>query len=217
MDCSPPRTVVHGILQARILEWVAISYARGSSQPRNRTLFSFIAGRLFTSYKGRPLQSTEQHLQLLPLDVSRSPIPCPPPPVRRRKRLQTLLKVPWDNIPLVQNHCSRAFLMQRTHKPHWKYHFHPLLHCSVLPNKSVLFLNIRSCFPGGSDGKASAYNAGDLGSIPVLGRCPGEGSGCLLHCSCLEKSMDRGAWQAIVHGVTKSRIQLMVWSVVDGL
>ena len=79
MDCSPPGNVVHGILQARILEWVAISYAKGSSQPRNRTLFFFIAGRLFTSYKGRPLQSTEQHLQLLPLDVSRSPIPCPHP------------------------------------------------------------------------------------------------------------------------------------------
>ena len=152
MDYSSPGIVVPGILQARIPEWVAISYARGSSQPRNRTLFSCIAGRLFTSYKGRPLQSTEQHFQLLPLDVSRSPIPCPPPPVRRRKCLQTLLKVLWDNIPRVQNHCSRAFLIQRTHKPHWKYHFHPLLHCSVLPNKSVLFLNIRSylatqCWP----------------------------------------------------------------------
>ena len=49
-------------------------------------------------------------------------------------------------------------------------------------------------FPGGSDGKASAYNAGDLCSIPGLGRSPGEGNGNPLQYSCLENSMDRGAW-----------------------
>ena len=49
-------------------------------------------------------------------------------------------------------------------------------------------------FPGGSDGKASACNAGDLGSIPELGRSPGEGNGNPLQYSCLENSMDRGAW-----------------------
>ena len=56
--------------------------------------------------------------------------------------------------------------------------------------------------------KASAYNAGDLGSIPGLGRSPGEGNGKPLQYSCLENSMDGGAWQAAVHGVTKSRTQL---------
>ena len=59
-------------------------------------------------------------------------------------------------------------------------------------------------FPGGSDGKASACNAGDPGSIPGLGRSPGEGNGNLLLYSCLENSMDRGAWQATLHGVTKN-------------
>ena len=59
-------------------------------------------------------------------------------------------------------------------------------------------------FPGGSDGKASAYNVGDLGSIPRSGRSPGEGNGNPLKHSCLENSMDRGTWQATVHGVTKS-------------
>ena len=49
-------------------------------------------------------------------------------------------------------------------------------------------------FPGGSDGKASAYNAGDPGSIPGLGRSPGEGNGNPLQYSCLESLMDRGAW-----------------------
>ena len=49
-------------------------------------------------------------------------------------------------------------------------------------------------FPGGSDGKASVYNVGDPGSIPGLGRSPGEGSGNPLQYYCLENSMDRGAW-----------------------
>ena len=58
-------------------------------------------------------------------------------------------------------------------------------------------------FPDGSDGKESAYNAGDLGSIPGLGRSPGEGNGNRLQYSCLENAMDRGAWQARVHGVAE--------------
>ena len=49
-------------------------------------------------------------------------------------------------------------------------------------------------FPGGSDGKVSAYNAGDLGSIPGSGRSPGEGNGNPLQYSCLENPMDGGAW-----------------------
>ena len=48
MDCSPPGSSAHGIFQARILEWVAISYSRGSSQLRDRTHLSCIAGRFFT-------------------------------------------------------------------------------------------------------------------------------------------------------------------------
>ena len=49
-------------------------------------------------------------------------------------------------------------------------------------------------FPGGSDGKASVYNVGDLGSIPGSGRFPGEGNGNPLQYCCLENPMDRGAW-----------------------
>ena len=63
-------------------------------------------------------------------------------------------------------------------------------------------------FPGGSDSKESTCNVGDLGSIPGLGRFPGEGIGYPLQYSCLENSMDRGAWQATVHGATKSQTQL---------
>ena len=62
--------------------------------------------------------------------------------------------------------------------------------------------------PGGSNGKASAYNVGDLGSIPGTGRSPGGGNGNPLQYSCLENPMDRGAWQATVPGVTKSKTRL---------
>ena len=57
-------------------------------------------------------------------------------------------------------------------------------------------------FPGGSDSKESACNGGAWGLTPGLGRSPGEGNGNPLQCSCLENSMDRGAWQAIVHVVS---------------
>ena len=57
-------------------------------------------------------------------------------------------------------------------------------------------------------GKEPACSVGDPGSIPGLGRSPGEGNGNILQYSCLENSMDGGAWQATVHGVTKSQIQL---------
>ena len=66
-------------------------------------------------------------------------------------------------------------------------------------------------FPGGSDGKESACNTGDLGLIPELGRSPGEGNGYPLQYSCLENSMDRGAWLATHCGVTKSRTWLSDW------
>ena len=62
-----------------------------------------------------------------------------------------------------------------------------------------------SGFPSGSDGKASACNVGDLGSIPGLGSSSGEGNGNPLQYSSLENPMDRGAWQVTVHRVAKSR------------
>ena len=60
------------------------------------------------------------------------------------------------------------------------------------------------CFPGGTEVKASARSVGDLGSIPALGRSPGEDNGNPLQHSCLENPTDRGAWRATVHGVAKS-------------
>ena len=63
-------------------------------------------------------------------------------------------------------------------------------------------------FPGGSDGKESTCNMGDLGSVPGLGRSPGRGHGNPPPYPCLENPMDRGAWQAAVQMVTQSRTRL---------
>ena len=70
-------------------------------------------------------------------------------------------------------------------------------------------------FPSGSDGKESACNTGDLDSVPESGRSPGEGNGNPLQYSCLENPMDRGAWWATVHGITKSRTGLTFFSTVS--
>ena len=57
-------------------------------------------------------------------------------------------------------------------------------------------------FPGGSDSKETACNVEDLGSIPVSGRSPGKGNGYPFQNSCLENSINRGAWRVIVYGFT---------------
>ena len=80
-------------------------------------------------------------------------------------------------------------------------------------NKNQVPTNIRfsrygNGFPGGSDGKESACNAGDPGLIPGWRRSPGEKNSYPLQYSCLENPTDRGAWQTTVHGVTKSWTRL---------
>ena len=68
------------------------------------------------------------------------------------------------------------------------------------------WIHVYTCgwgFPGGSDGKASACNAGDPGSIPGLGRNPGEGKSCPPQYCGLENSMDKGAWMAAVHRLSE--------------
>ena len=65
MDYSPPGSSIHGILQARILVWVSISFSRWSSQPRDRTQVSRIAGRLFNLWATRVKKSYDQPRQLI--------------------------------------------------------------------------------------------------------------------------------------------------------
>ena len=68
------------------------------------------------------------------------------------------------------------------------------IHTVYVTCKLSMRLYVSIDFPGGSEGKASAYNEGDPGSIPGLGRSPGEGNGNPLQYSCLENPMDREAW-----------------------
>ena len=83
----------------------------------------------------------------------------------------------------------------------------PLCVWIVGNDSSLACIRIMSLgFPGGSDGKESDCNSGDPGWILGLGRSPGEGNGYMLQCSCLKNSVNRGAWGATVHEVTKSRI-----------
>ena len=95
-----------------------------------------------------------------------------------------------DSLPLNYSGSPSMYVCTHTHT---HTHTHTYIH-------------IHSCkgFPGGSDSKASVCNAGDPGSIPGLGRSPGEGNGSPLQYSCLENPMDGGAWWATVHRVAKS-------------
>ena len=84
---------------------------------------------------------------------------------------------------------------------------------------SDLCLNAKG-FPGNSDRKESAHNVGDQGLIPGSGRSPGEGNGNPLQYSCLENPMDRGAWQATVHGVSRvghNWVTELNWSMIRTL
>ena len=114
MDCSPPGSTVHGILQERILEWVANSFSRADDSSILKQIFSL------------------------------------------------------------------------------------------------------GHFPHSSVGKESAFNAGDLGLIPGSGSSPAEGNGNPLQYSCLENPLDRGAWQATVHGVARVACDLVTkWWQID--
>ena len=123
MDCSPSGSAVHGILQARILEWVAAPSSRGSSQPRDRT---HVSSKLHWKVDSLPLTSLVAQL-------------VKSPPATQKTRFDSWVgKIHWRNDRL----------------------------------PTPVFLG----FPGGSAGKESSCNMGDLGSIPRLGRSPGEGN-----------------------------------------
>ena len=123
MDCRLPGSSVHGILQARILEWVAITFSRGSSQPRNRTQVSCIIGRRFyhLSHQGSllkvgKLQIMESHLGKTELGTSLENGKIPRHPRERmrqecqRNGYERYRRSTDDNVP--------KMLPQHHHKPH---------------------------------------------------------------------------------------------------
>ena len=109
--------------------------------------------------------------------------------------------------PVVQNEGFRAGYPRMCYLGVWLFQADYSWSPGISGRVFCFLLNCLRGFSGGSEGKASACNAGDPGSIPGLGRSPGEGNGNPLQYSCLENAMDRGAWQATVHGVTKSQTE----------
>ena len=98
-----------------------------------------------------------------------------------------LLAIQGTLKSLLQHHSSKASIL-------WRF--------------LETFYSLSEAFLGGSDGKVSAYNAGDPGSIPGSGRSSGEGNGNPLQYSCLENLRDGGAWWAAIYGVTQSWTRL---------
>ena len=154
MDCSLPSSSVHGVFQAIVLEWIAISLSSGSSQPRDRTRVSGIVDRRFTVW------ATREALFIVMLSKAHLTMHS------RMSGCRWMITPSW---------LSGS----------WRYFLYSSFYSGVIFHWD---------FPGGSDGKASVYNAGDSSSIPGLGRSPGEGNGNPLQYYCLENPMDRRAW-----------------------
>ena len=120
------------------------------------------------------------------------------------------------SIHVVTNGKTSCFfydlvVFQSTYTLHLPYPFIHLselsFHISAVVNNTAVHLVVYVSF-GHSDGKESACNAGHPGSIPGSGRFPGERNGKPPQYSCLENSVDRGAWSGIAYGVAKSQTQL---------
>ena len=215
--CDPMDCIIHGILQARILEWVAFPFSRGSAQPRDRTQVLHIAGGFFTSWATREAHVTA-YAMIKPLDswqiyMFRHNI---------NEIVRWILQYLWGDRYLSLFKC--------------KYQFNCVLFHSVF-----LIVFLFYCFPvfmsllivsyivrGERNGNPLQYSCLD---IPVnrgawwaaghrvaqsrtqlkrlsMHACIGEGNGNPLQYSCLENPRDRGAWWAAIYGAAQSRTWL---------
>ena len=173
--CRPPGSSIHGIFQARVLEWVSISYSRESSQSRDRTWVSQIVGRRFTIWATRcgvdvDINSSPKiHIKLTTLP--RLPYTC------KQHHYPTFnSSIKPRNIRIIVNFpcCLKIILLIYFYILSiclffcpMGHHFHP----------KTLYLSSALGFPHSPVDKESACNVGDPGSIPGLGRSTGEGIG----------------------------------------
>ena len=176
---SPPGSAVPRIPQPRTLEWVAISFSNAWKWKVKVKLLScvqLLATPWTAAYQAPPSLGFSRHEYW-------SGVPLPSP-------TNKLCRVKYFCLVL----CQLAF--------HLSYYLLNIFcvcsgkwfsHCSP----------VLQDFPHSSVGKESACNAGDLGSFPGLGRSLGKGNGSPLQYSCLENPMDRGLWQATIHGVSR--------------
>ena len=118
----------------------------------------------------------------------------------------------WNTLKvLLQSYCVLGGRKKTSHLLTDKLYVH-VLKRKHWKSYVCISVSIRMGFPSWLSGKESAYNADDVGWVPGLGRSSGEGNGNPLQYSCLGNPMDRGAWRAAVHGVTKSRTWLSNWT-----
>ena len=225
MGCSPPGFSVNGVLQARILGWAAMPFNRGSSQPRDQSQVSCIAGRFFTTWATREaLVSTENRSDCSWIQTWESK-----GAVKRQSLItdSSLLCAGGTTAHSSSTECTAL----RGHPMCSKRSERNAVWSSLLinamledeetlnnvletyealcsgrsPKRPQALKNIVSLQNhDGSDDNAYSCNAGDVGSVPGLERSPGGGNCNPLQCSCLENPMYRGVWQAIVYGVTES-------------
>ena len=123
---------------------------------------------------------------------------------KSRTRLSDWTKLNWALASLyLYSQCGISF---RQHEGRPCFFIPSVLYLNNLDHLHLIWLLLWLClgFPGGSEVKASACNAGDMGLIPGLGRSPGEGNGNPLQYSCLENPMDRGVWWATVWATSLS-------------
>ena len=180
MDCSPPVSSVLGILQARILEWVTITFSGRSSPPRDGNQVSCIAGEFFTIWVSREALCKEICLLAAPMLTS------------------------WDWVN------SRSWWWTRRPGVLGFIGSQRVGHEWVTELNWTELMLTSPVVPVVKNLPAYTADAGDVGLVPGWGRSPGVGNGNPLQDSCLENSMDRGTWWAIVHGVAKSRTQLSI-------
>ena len=220
MNCSPPGSSIHGIVHARILQWVAISFSRGSSPPRDRTQVSRIAGRRFNLWATREAQQTyansvwiglwimeiwefifhKQHILLLrmlhlPPSLSIKSI---------NPGLLCLSAILFFHAARVCSPCCVPEPKQDAVNTMVNRQGENNLVFTALAIKKKKILSLWHLqFPGDAVVKNLYANAGNAGSVPGWGRSPGEGNGNPLQYSCLENPIDRGVLWATVHGVAK--------------
>ena len=219
VDSSPSGSFIHGIFWKRVLERVAVSFSRGSSQPRNRTRVSCISGRRFTAWATRE----SLNLPLISLASGKSFNRSVLLRLWRRKNNSYLPSVSWCeglNNLLHIHHLEQHLVLNNSIKFAFICYFLP--HYSLVvfgwrlarPKQpchrnsyNTWIMGTKFCvsagLPGGAAVKNQLASAGDAGSIPGSGRSPGGRYENPLQHSCLENSVDRGAWWAIVHVVAK--------------
>ena len=119
----------------------------------------------------------------------------------------------WSSISVsvwIMELIFKGYVFKVSHSGDWRNELF-LIFFFFFKDEVLMGLLHSKGFPGGSVSKKSACNVGEPCSIPGSERSPGEGNGNPLQYSCLENSMDRGAWWATVYGVTKSQTQLNDW------